>query len=167
MIIGLSIQNFTILHVIISLVAIASGIVVLLGMLGAHRLPGWTALFLAMTILTSVTGFMFPIHGFTPGIGTGAVSLVILLVALIALYAKHLSGAWRWIYVVTAVSALYFNVLVLIVQSFQKIPALRAIAPTQSELPFVLTQSAALAVFVVLGIMAVRRFHPADQGAAR
>ena len=167
MIIGLSIQNFTILHVIISLVAIASGIVVLLGMLGAHRLPGWTALFLATTILTSVTGFMFPIHGFTPGIGTGAVSLVILLVALIALYAKHLSGAWRWIYVVTAVSALYFNVLVLIVQSFQKVPALRAIAPTQSELPFVLTQSAALAVFVVLGIMAVLRFHPGDQVATR
>jgi len=167
MIVGLSVQNFTILHVIISLVAIASGIVVLLGMLGGHRLPGWTALFLATTILTSVTGFMFPIHGFTPGIGTGAVSLVILLVALIALYAKHLSGAWRWIYVVTAAAALYFNVLVLIVQSFQKIPALRAIAPTQSELPFVLTQSAALVVFVVLGIIAVLRFHPADQIAAR
>jgi len=167
MIVGLSIQTFTILHVIISLVAIASGVVVLVGMLGGHRLPGWTALFLATTILTSVTGFMFPIHGFTPAVGTGALSLAILLVALIALYARHLSGAWRWIYVATAVSALYFNVLVLIVQSFQKIPALRAIAPTQSELPFVLTQGVALVVFVVLGIVAVLRFHPADQVATR
>ena len=167
MIIGMSIQTFTILHVVISLVAIASGFVVLFGMLGGHRLPGWTALFLATTILTSVTGFMFPISGFTPAVGTGAVSLVILLVALIALYAKHLSGAWRWIYVATAASALYFNVLVLIVQSFQKIPALHAIAPTQSELPFVFTQGVALVVFVVLGIMAVLRFHPADQIATR
>ena len=124
MIIGLSIQTFTIIHVIISLVAIASGIVVLVGMLGAHRLPGWTALFLVTTILTSVTGFMFPIHGFTPAIGTGIVSILVLGVALVALYAKHLVGSWRWIYVTAAAAALYFNVLVLIVQSFQKVPAL-------------------------------------------
>jgi hypothetical protein len=162
MIIGLSIHAFTILHVVISLVAIASGIVVLIGMLGAHRLPGWTALFLATTVLTSVTGFMFPIHGFTPALGTGSVSLVLLVVALIALYAKHLSHAWCWIYVATAVAALYFNVLVLIVQSFQKIPALHTLAPTQSEPPFLIAQGAALIVFLVLGILAALRFRPAD-----
>ena len=163
MIIGLSIHTFTIIHVIISLVAIASGIVVLVGMLGAHRLPGLTAFFLTTTILTSVTGFMFPIHGFTPAIGTGIVSILVLGVALVALYAKHLVGSWRWIYVTAAAAALYFNVLVLIVQSFQKVPALHALAPTQSEPPFVVTQLAVLAIFIVLTLLAVRSFHPAPR----
>ena len=159
--IGLSIQTFTIVHIVISLVAIASGLIVLFGMLGAHRLPAWTALFLVTTILTSVTGFMFPINGFTPGLGIGAVSMLVLAVALIALYAKHLVGSWRWIYVATAVSALYFNVLVLIVQSFQKVPTLNAFAPTQSEPPFLITQGVALMAFFLLGIAAVFRFRPA------
>ena len=161
MIIGLSIHNFTLLHVAITLVAIASGLIVVFGMLGAHRLPGWTALFLVTTILTSVTGFMFPINGFTPALGVGAVSLVILVVALLALYGKHLAGAWRWIYVATAVTALWFNVFVLIVQSFQKIPVLQTLAPTQSEPPFLIAQGAALVVFLVLGILAALRFRPA------
>jgi hypothetical protein len=161
MIIGLSIHIFTLLHVAITLVAIASGLIVLFGMLGAHRLPGWTALFLATTILTSVTGFMFPIHGFTPALGVGMVSLVVLAITLLALYSKHLTGAWRWIYVATAVTALWFNVFVLIVQSFQKVPALHALAPTQSEPPFLITQGAALAAFLVLGILAALKFRPA------
>jgi len=161
MIVGLSIHAFTIIHVIISLVAIASGIVVLIGMLGAHRLPGWTALFLLTTILTSVTGFMFPIQGFTPALGTGIVSLVVLAVALIALYAKRLAGSWRWIYVTAAAAALYLNVLVLIVQSFQKVPALHVLAPTQSEPPFLIAQGAALVAFLVLGFIAASRFRPA------
>jgi hypothetical protein len=161
MIVGLSIENFTILHVIISLVAIVSGLVVLVGMLRARRLPGWTALFLVTTILTSVTGFMFPISGFTPGLGVGAISLVVLAVALMAIYAKGLNGTWRWIYVVTALVALYLNVFVLIVQSFQKVAALRALAPTQSEPPFLIAQVAALIVFLVLGAMATRKFRPA------
>ncbi len=161
MIIGLSIHNFTLLHVAISLVAIASGVIVLFGMLGAHRLAGWTALFLVTTILTSVTGFMFPIHGFTPGLGVGAISLLILAVALLALYSKRLAGAWRWIYVATAVAALWFNVFVLIVQSFQKISALHALAPTQSEAPFLIAQGAVLAAFLVLGILAALKFRPA------
>lgn len=160
MIIGLSIHNFTLLHVAITLVAIASGVIVLFGMLGAHRMPGWTALFLVTTILTSVTGFMFPIQGFTPALGVGAVSLVILVVALLALYGKHLTGAWRWIYVATAVTALWFNVFVLIVQSFQKISILQTLAPTQSEPPFLIAQGVALAAFLVLGVMAVLRFRP-------
>jgi len=161
MIIGLSIQNFTLLHVAITLIAIASGLIVLFGMLGAHRLPGWTALFLVTTILTSVTGFMFPIHGFTPALGVGVISMVILAIALLALYSKHLAGPWRWIYVATAVTALWFNVFVLIVQSFQKLSTLQALAPTQSEPPFLVAQGVALAVFLVLGILAAARFRPA------
>jgi hypothetical protein len=160
MIIGLSIHNFTLLHVAITLVAIASGLIVLFGMLGAHRMPGWTALFLVTTILTSVTGFMFPIQGFTPALGVGIISLVILAIALLALYGKHLAGAWRWIYVATAVAALWFNVFVLIVQSFQKISNLQTLAPTQSEPPFLITQGVTLAAFLVLGVMAVLRFRP-------
>ena len=161
MIAGLSIENFTILHVAISLIGIVSGLIVLFGMLRARRLPGWTALFLATTVLTSVTGFMFPINGLTPAIVVGVISIVILAIALMALYVKHLSGAWRWIYVTTALAALYFNVFVLIVQSFQKVPALQKLAPTQSEPPFSVTQGVVLVAFFILGIMAARRFRPA------
>jgi hypothetical protein len=161
MIAGLSIENFTILHVIISLVAIVSGLVVLAGMVKARRLSGWTALFLLTTILTSVTGFMFPIAGLTPAIIVGLISLVLLAIAVAALYLKSLNGAWRWIYVTTAVLSLYLNVFVLIVQAFQKVPALQKLAPTQSEAPFQIVQGVVLAVFVILGIVAVRRFRPA------
>jgi hypothetical protein len=163
MVIGLSIQAFTMIHVVITLIAIASGLIVALGMIGGHRLPVWTALFLLTTVLTSVTGFMFPINGFTPALGTGAVSLVILAVALFALYQRRLNGAWRWIYIVTAIAALYFNVLVLIIQSFQKVPLFHALAPTQSEAPFLVAQVVALFVFIALGFAAVLRFHPAVQ----
>jgi hypothetical protein len=160
MIAGLSIENFTILHTAISLVAIASGLIVLAGMLRARRLPGWTALFLATTVLTSVTGFMFPINGLTPAIIFGVISSVILAITLMALYVKHLSGAWRWIYVTTALAALYLNVFVLIVQSFQKVPALQKLAPTQSEPSFAIAQGVALIAFLVLGTLAARRFRP-------
>jgi len=160
MIAGLSIENFTILHTAISLIAIASGLIVLAGMLRARKQPGWTALFLVTTVLTSVTGFMFPINGLTPAIVVGVISIVILAIALMALYVKHLSGAWRWIYVTTALAALYFNVFVLIVQSFQKVPALQKLAPTQSEPPFSVTQGVVLVAFLVLGTMAARRFRP-------
>jgi hypothetical protein len=163
MILGLSIQAFTLLHVVISLIAIASGLIVLFAMIGSERVPGWTALFLLTTILTSLTGFLFPIHGFTPGLGVGATSIVILAIALYALYGKHLGGVWRWLYVVTAVAALYFNVLVLIVQAFQKVSFLKPLAPTQSEPPFVIAQAAAMLLFIVLGALAalaVFRFRP-------
>ena len=160
MIAGLSIENFTILHTAISLIAIASGLIVLAGMLRARRLPGWTAVFLVTTILTSVTGFMFPINGLTPAIVFGLISIVILVIALAALYLKHLSEAWRWIYVTTALVALYLNVFVLIVQSFQKLPALQKLAPTQSEPPFLIAQAVALIAFLILGAMAARKFRP-------
>jgi hypothetical protein len=160
MIIGLSVAAFTTLHVIISLVGVISGIVVLVGMLNGKPLAGWTALFLATTVLTSVTGFLFPSTGFTPAQGFGVLSLILLAVALFALYGRHLAGAWRWIYVVTALFALYLNCFVTVVQSFQKLPFLRSLAPTQSEPPFQIAQVVVLLIFILAGIAAVRKFHP-------
>ena len=161
MILGLSLSAFTTVHVIISLVAIAAGLVVVFGMLGNKRLPGWTALFLLTTILTSATGFMFPFDKLLPSHITGIISLVVLAIALLALYVFRLSGGWRWIYVVAALAALYLNVFVAVVQSFLKVSFLTPLAPTQSEPPFLIAQLAALAIFAVLGFLAVKRFHPA------
>ncbi len=160
MILGMSIPAFTLLHVIITLIAIASGLIAVGGMFASHRLPGTTAVFLLTTVLTSVTGFLFPIRGFTPGLGVGIVSCVILAIALYAYYGKYLTGAWRWIYVVTAIAALYFNVVVLIVQSFQKVAALAALAPTQSDPPFVITQVVVMVIFILIGIFAAVKFRP-------
>ena len=160
MILGLSIAAFTKLHVAISLIGIVSGLVVLYGMLGAQRMPGWTALFLVTTVLTSVTAFMFPAVTVTPAAIFGAISLAVLALALLALYVFHASGVWRWIYVVTALLALYLNVFVLVVQAFQKIAVLHPLAPTGSEPPFLVSQAVVLLIFVVLGILAVRSFHP-------
>ena len=161
MMLGLSLSTFTTIHVIISLIAIATGFVTVFGMLTGTRMARWTAIFLVTTILTSVTGFGFPFDHFLPSHWVGVVSLVFLAVALFAVYVKHLAGAWRWIYVVSAVVALWFNVFVLIVQSFMKISVLKALAPTQSEPPFQIAQGAALVLFVVLAILAVRQFRPA------
>jgi hypothetical protein len=151
---------YTIIHTLISLVGIFTGLVVLFGLLSGKRLDGWTKWFLITTVLTSVTGFFFPFHGFTPAIALGIMSLIVLAVAIFARYPRHLAGHWRWIYVVTAVIALYFNVFVLVVQTFEKIPALHAMAPTQTEPPFKLTQLIVLAIFVLLGIIAAIRFRP-------
>ncbi len=161
MMLGLSLSTFTTIHVIISLIAIATGFVTVFGMLTGNRMARWTAIFLVMTVLTSVTGFGFPFDHFLPSHWVGVVSLVFLAVALFAVYVKHLAGAWRWIYVVSAVVALWFNVFVLIVQSFMKISVLKALAPTQSEPPFQIAQGAALLLFVILAIFAVRQFRPA------
>jgi K+-transporting ATPase A subunit len=154
-----NLSPFTKLHVVISLIGIVSGLVVMFGLLVGRRLNGWTALFLISTVLTSVTGFFFPFHGVTPAIVVGIISLVLLAVAIVARYARHLAGAWRWIYVVTAMISLYLNVFVLIVQLFQKVPALRVLAPTQSEPPFAVTQLVVLGLFVVLTIVALIRFR--------
>jgi hypothetical protein len=159
MIFGMTLSTFTTVHVVLSLVGIFSGFVVLIGLLGGKRLDGWTALFLATTVATSATGFLFPVDHFLPSHGVGIISLVVLLVAILARYAFHLAGAWRWIYVVGAMVALYLNVFVLIVQSFQKVAALKAMAPTQSEPPFLVTQLVVMALFVVLGIVAAKKFR--------
>ncbi|MEA2824426.1 MAG: hypothetical protein QOF03_908 [Alphaproteobacteria bacterium] len=158
MILGL--QPFTFVHVLISLVGIVSGLVVLFGLLTAKRLEGWTSIFLVTTVATSVTGFGFPIDIILPSHIVGIISLVVLAVAIIARYAFRLAGPWRVVYVLGAGIALYLNVFVLVVQLFQKVPALKALAPTQSEPPFAITQGAVLVVFVVLVIAAAVRFRP-------
>ena len=165
MILGL--QPFTFAHVVIGLVGIASGFVVLFGLLSARRLEGWTALFLVTTVATSVTGFGFPVDIILPSHIVGAISLVVLAAAILARYAFRLAGPWRYVYVIGAGIALYLNVFVLIAQLFSKVPALKALAPTQSEPPFVLAQSAVLAVFVVLIFAAAVRFHPHRMAYAR
>jgi hypothetical protein len=165
MILGMSLATFTLVHVIISLIGIASGIIVVFGMLGGNRMPGMTALFLATTVLTSATGFLFPFTTLLPSHIVGIISLVILAIALFALYVQNLAGAWRWIYVVTAVIALYLNCFVGVVQSFMKLSFLQPLAPTQSEPPFQVAQIAVLVIFIVLGFLAVRKFHPAPKAA--
>jgi hypothetical protein len=163
MMLGLSLSTFTMLHVIISLVGIVSGLIVLSGLLGSNRMPGLTALFLLTTILTSLTGFGFPFTALLPSHIIGILSLVLLAIACIALYGMKLSGAWRWIYAVTAMIALYFNIFVLIIQSFLKIPALTALAPGNppSGPAFAVIQGLVLLFFVLVIIGAVRRFRPA------
>jgi uncharacterized membrane protein SirB2 len=158
-----SLATFTVVHVLISLAAIVAGFVVLGAMIKGQHWRGWTAFFLATTVLTSVTGFMFPIHGLTPGLVVGALSMVVLGFAVYGLYLKHLAGSWKTAYVVNSVVALYFNFFVLIAQSFQKIPALKALAPTQSEPPFAVAQLVTLVAFVVLGTLAVKNFRGVGQ----
>jgi len=162
MVLGMSLATFTLLHVIISLVGIVTGFVVLYGLFGANRMSGMTALFLVTTILTSATGFLFPFTQLLPSHMIGILSLVLLAVACFALYSKRLVGAWRWIYVLTAMIALYLNVFVLIIQSFLKIGPLHALAPSvpPSEPPFAIVQGVVLVLFIVGIVVAVRKFRP-------
>jgi hypothetical protein len=160
MVFGISLSAYTTIHVIISLIAIAAGFIAVFEMIANKALGIWNTIFLWTTIATSVTGFGFPFTGVTPGIVVGIISLVFLAVALFALYVQRLGGAWRWVYVISATVALWFNVFVLIVQAFQKVPSLKTLAPTQSEPPFQIAQGAALVAFVVLAILAVRKFRP-------
>lgn len=165
----MALTTYTLAHVAISLVGIVSGFVVLFGLLVAKRLDGWTTLFLATTVLTSATGFFFPVRHLLPSHIVGILSLVVLGVAIYARYSRRLAGAWRKAYVASAVTALYLNVFVGIVQAFLKIPALHALAPTQAEAPFKFTQLGALVIFVALGVIAAKRFRedpakPATEG---
>ena len=159
MVFGMSLATYTLIHVVISLIGIGSGLIVLLGMFGGKRLDGMTALFLATTILTSLTGFGFPFEHVTPGIVLGILSLLVLAIAVPARYSFRMAGKWRAIYVVTAVIALYFNCFVLIAQSFQKVPALHALAPKGNEPPFAIAQGILLVLFIVAGTLAVKKFR--------
>jgi len=161
---GMSLATYTLVHVLISLVGIGSGFVVLFGLVTAKRLEGWTALFLATTVATSVTGYGFPFEHLLPSHIVGAISLVVLAVAIAARYGFGMRGAWRHVYVLTATLALYLNVFVGVVQSFLKIPALRALAPKQTEPPFVVSQGVVLLLFVVLAIVAAVRFRAEGMG---
>jgi glucose-6-phosphate-specific signal transduction histidine kinase len=158
MVLGMTLSTFTFVHVIISLIGIGSGLVVLYGLLVAKPLNGITAIFLLSTVLTSVTGFLFPFEHLLPSHIVGIISLVVLAIAILARYSFHMAGAWRPTYVITAVTALYLNCFVLVVQAFLKVPALHALAPTQKEPPFAATQLVVLAIFVVLTNLAVKRF---------
>jgi hypothetical protein len=165
MILGMSLATFVNVHVVISLIAIVAGLIVMFGMLGSHRKPGLTAIFLLLTILTNATGFLIPplvSDKLLPSHIIGALSLVLLAIACLALYGMKLSGAWRWIYAVTALLSLYFNVFVLVIQSFLKVPFLHALAPSvpPSEPPFAVVQGLVLLFFVLVIIGAVRRFRP-------
>ena len=162
MMLGLSLSAFTTVHVVISLIAIAAGLIAMFAMLGSNKMPALTAIFLLLTILTSVTGFGFPFDKLLPSHMIGILSLVLLAVACITLYGTKLAGASRWIYVVTALVSLYLNVFVLIIQGFLKIPALHALAPGNppNGPAFAVVQGIVLLFFVVMIIGAVRRFHP-------
>ena len=161
-ILGLSLPTFTLLHVLLSVVGIAAGLIVVERLLRNRALGLSNTIFLVATILTSASGFLFPSRGleFTPGQTLGAISLAVLAIAVVALHVGNLIGAWRWIYVTAAVLALYLNVLVGVVQAFAKVGRLRMLAPTQTEPPFALTQAAVLVVFLLLAALALRRFRP-------
>jgi hypothetical protein len=163
MMLGLSLSAVTNLHVVISLIGIVSGLVVLFGLFKSQSMPGMTAIFLFTTILTNATGFMFPLDKLLPSHIIAILSLVLLAVACIALYGMKLSGAWRAIYLITAIASLYLNVFVLVIQSFMKVGPLHALAPSipPSEPPFAVTQGVVLVLFVIAIIAAVRRFRPA------
>jgi hypothetical protein len=150
---------YTFFHVVLSLIGIGTGFVVLFGLVTARRFDKWTGWFLATTLATSVTGFFFPFHGFLPSYVIGLLSVIVLGAAILARYRFHLAGHWRAIYVVGAIIALYFNVFVLVVQLFKHIPVLEAAAPTQSEPPFFAAQLVVLALFIVFGVLAVKKFH--------
>jgi hypothetical protein len=160
MIFGISTATFILIHVIISLIGIATGFVVLYGLLTNRLFAGWTALFLAFNVLTDLTGYPIPPFGFDPPRAVGTLSLILLAGAIAALYVFHARHAWRWIFVGSAMAALYLNVFVAVIQSFQKISFLNALAPTQSEPPFLVAQVVVLVIIVGLAIAAVRRFHP-------
>lgn len=149
----------TIVHTLISLAGIATGFIVSFGLIGGKRLDRWTAWFLATTVATSVTGYFFPVHQILPSHIVGAISLVVLAIATYARYARRLAGGWRSTYVAGAVAALYFNVFVLVVQLFLKVPSLKALAPTQKEPPFAIAQGIVLVAFIALGFLAMKGFR--------
>jgi hypothetical protein len=161
MILGMSLHTYTTIHVAISLIGIATGFIVLFGLLAGRLLSPWNGLFLLTTVLTSVTGFFFPNTKVTPGIVIGILSMIVLAIALFALYTRHLSGGWRRTYVITAMIALYLNMFVLVVQLFEKVPALHALAPTQSEAPFKIVQLLVLVFFAILIPVASKKFRVA------
>jgi hypothetical protein len=167
MILGMTLSTFTIVHVLLSLIGIGSGLLVVYGLLLGRRFDGATAIFLATTVLTSLTGFLFPFERLLPSHILGIISLVVLAIAILARYVRHLAGAWRSTYAVSAVLALYLNVFVLVAQIFMKVPAAHALAPTQKEPPFFVAQLLVMAVFVVFGIFAVKKFRADPISAAQ
>jgi hypothetical protein len=168
MVFGMSVATFTLVHVVISLVGIVAGLVAMVGLLRSQPAGAVTLLFLLATIFTSVTGFFFPVEKLLPSHVIGIISLVLLAVACFALYSRTLTGPWRWIYVVTAMTSLYLNVFVGVIQSFLKIPPLHALAPGEppSGLSFAVVQGLVLVLFVAVTVAAIRKFRPVSGGFA-
>lgn len=156
---SLGMTLFTGFHVLLSLLGILAGFVVVFGLLTSRRFDGWTAVFLSTTLLTSVTGFLFPFHGITPGYVFGVLSVILLALAIFGRYRRNIEGGWRRTYAISSVIALYLNFFILIVQLFEKVPALKALAPTRSEAPFKVAQLTALLLFIVLTVLSAIRFH--------
>lgn len=161
MMLGMSLSTFTTVHVVLSLIGIATGVVWLFALAGARQFPGWTGVFLLTTIATSVTGFLFPNLKVGPPVLFGIISLIVLTPVVLALYRFGLAGPWRWVYIAGGAFALYLNCVVLVVQSFQKLTFLKPLAPTQSEPPFLVAQTVVLVAIVILTVLAFRRFRPA------
>jgi hypothetical protein len=167
MIFGISITAFTLIHVVLSLVGIVGGLVVAGALATGNRLDRWAAVFLVTTVLANATGFGFPFVKFLPSHAVGIISLAVLAAVIVAHYVKNFAGSWRTTYAVGVVLATYLNVFVLVAQLFKRIPVLFVAAPTQSEPPFALTQSLVLALFVWLGVAAVKGFRPAPPVSVR
>jgi hypothetical protein len=157
---GIPTHLFLQIHVAISLIALVTGLIALIGWLTGNFSRGWTALFLVTLILTSVTGFPLPPFGLDPPRMVGILSLILLAIAVLAIYVFNVRAAWRWIFLVTAIAALYLDAFVGVIQAFAKLSFLHELAPNGSEPPFVIAQVVVLAIFVVLGFLALRRFHP-------
>ncbi len=155
----IDLQTFTLIHTALSLIALASGIIVMIGLVGSHTLPGLTALFLLTAVATSVTAFGFPFDHFLPSHWVAVLSLVALLFAILARYAFRYAGAWRWIYVIGIVLAVYFDAFVAVAQAFLKVPSFHAQAPTQSEPPFLIAQVFVMVLCLIIGVVAAKRFH--------
>jgi hypothetical protein len=161
------ITTFTLIHTLISLIAITAGLVVMGGLMAERRLDGWIGLFLVTTALTSITGFMFPLTQLIASHYVGFISLLILPPVIYARYRKHLLGKWRGVFVVGTALTLYLNFFVLVVQLFRRVPALLVSAPTQKEPPFVVTQILVLALFAVLSVAAFKKFPQQVSSPAR
>jgi hypothetical protein len=159
MMLGMSLQTYTLVHVVISLIGIGSGLIVVFGMLGGKLVHGWNGLFLLTTVLTNATGFGFPFDHLLPSHVVAIISLIVLAIAIVARYVQQLAGGWRRTYTITAVIALYLNCFVLVVQSFLKVPALHALAPEGKEPPFLVAQLIVMAIFIGLGVGAAKKFH--------
>jgi hypothetical protein len=164
MILGLTLTTFTLLHTVVSVVGIITGLVVAGGLAAGKRFDGLALVFLVTTIATSVTGFGFPFVKLLPSHAVGIVSLIVLAVIIVAQYVMHFAGVWRPTYAAGIVFATYLNTFVLVTQLFRRLPALIVSAPTQSEPPFLLTQGLTLALFAWLGVAAVKGFGAAPVG---
>ncbi|AZO78090.1 MULTISPECIES: hypothetical protein [unclassified Bosea (in: a-proteobacteria)] len=145
-------------HTWLSIIAIVAGIPMTAALLKGHLSQRWNGVYLSTSAATDITGYVFPFSGVLPSHIVGAISLVLLAIAAVALYGRGLQGGWRRTYAITAVLSFYLLIFVLIAQLFLKVTVLHNMAPTQSEPPFAIAQGIVLAIFLALTVLATRRF---------